>query len=88
MKTNNQILRLNLFRRITNSTKTIVTNIVIKKILVRINGVLCWTFWNQHIFGFQELYDTLKFLENELGANPKVPSKPLYCTYKKTRKYR
>lgn len=88
MKTYYQILKLHLDRRITNSTKTIVTNMVVKKILVRIEGVLCWTFWNQHIFGFEELYDTLKFLENKLGANPKVPSKPLYCIYKKTRKYR
>ena len=88
MNSTYHMLRLHLYRRITNSTKTIVTNMIIKKILVRVKGILCWTFWNQHVFGFGELYDTLKFLENKLGESPKVSSNPLYCTYKKTGVYK
>lgn len=88
MNSTYHMLRLHLDRRIRNCSKSVLSKMVNKKILVRINGILCWTFWNQHVFGFGELYDTLKFLENKLGESPKVASNPLYCTYKKTGVYK
>ena len=84
MKTNYQMIRLT----ITTKTKILPRNTrptctyIDKKILVRIDGKLVWTYWNNVSFGYDCFLKTLEILENELIKNP-LKAHSLYAMYQK-----
>ena len=84
MKTSYQMIRLT----ITTKTKVLPHNTkptcsyIDKKILVRIDGGLVWSRWNNVSFGYSCFLKTLQILENKLIKNPSK-AHSLYAIYKK-----